>query len=70
MELSLEESGQLAQTPSNQLMTSSVAEIKTNLYRLPQPAAIDIKFLSENPYLAQQQSLDSHEQTQVIDNGN
>ncbi|KAF0502369.1 hypothetical protein F8M41_019819 [Gigaspora margarita] len=70
MELSLKESRQLAQIPSNQSMTSLVAEIKTDLYRLLQPVAIDIKFLPENLYLAQQQSANSHEQTQVIDDDN
>ncbi|CAG8834652.1 1556_t:CDS:2, partial [Gigaspora margarita] len=65
--LSLEESGQLAQIPSNQSITSLVAKIKTNLLRLPQLAVIDIKFSSRNPYLAQQQSANFHEQTQVID---
>ncbi|CAG8729154.1 25370_t:CDS:2, partial [Gigaspora margarita] len=67
MELLFEESGQLAQILSNQLIILSVAKIKTDLYSLPQPAAIYIKFLSENPYLAQQQFVDSHKWTQVID---
>ncbi|KAF0360783.1 hypothetical protein F8M41_014279 [Gigaspora margarita] len=70
MELSLEESVQLAQTSSNQLMTSSVAKIKTDLHRLSQPSAINIKFLSKNPYLIQQQFADSYEWTQVMDDGN
>ncbi|CAG8773481.1 12027_t:CDS:2, partial [Gigaspora margarita] len=54
--------------PSNQSMTSSVAEIKTDLHQLLQSAVIDIKFSPKNPYLVQQQSVDSHEWTQVIDN--
>ncbi|CAG8845981.1 41780_t:CDS:2, partial [Gigaspora margarita] len=67
MELLLEKSGQVVLTLSNQSMISLVAEIKTDLYRLSQPIAIDIKFLPENPYLAQQQSIVSYKQTQVID---
>ncbi|KAF0496176.1 hypothetical protein F8M41_021042 [Gigaspora margarita] len=53
IELSLKESGQLAQTLSNQLIILSVTKIKTDLHRLLQPAVIDIKFSPRNPYLAQ-----------------
>ncbi|CAG8804651.1 33819_t:CDS:2 [Gigaspora margarita] len=67
IELSLKESEQLAQTLSNQSMISLVAKIKTDLYKLLQPVAIDIKFSPENLYLVQQQSANFHEWTQVID---
>ncbi|CAG8848768.1 598_t:CDS:2, partial [Gigaspora margarita] len=66
IEILFEKSGQLAQISLNQLIISSVAKIKTDLYSLPQLAAIDIKFSPENSYLAQQQFVDFHEQTQVI----
>ncbi|CAG8792149.1 44792_t:CDS:2, partial [Gigaspora margarita] len=70
MELLLEKSKQLAQIPSNQSMILSVAKIKTDLYRLPQLAVIDIKFSLGNSYLVQQQFANSYECTQVADDNN
>ncbi|KAF0419045.1 hypothetical protein F8M41_007209 [Gigaspora margarita] len=60
----------LPAAPSNQSIILLVAEIKTDLHSLPQPTVINIKFLSENSYLVQQHSVDSHEWTQVIDDSN
>ncbi|CAG8444267.1 hypothetical protein C2G38_2177879 [Gigaspora rosea] len=62
----LEKSGHSALTLTNQLITSLDATTKTVLYTFPQPQAIGIKFSSDNPYLAQQQTQNSHVDTQLI----
>ncbi|RIB23068.1 hypothetical protein C2G38_2172332 [Gigaspora rosea] len=74
----LEKSGHPALTPTNQQITSSdagtmifcdsqkTAEFLLNLHTFPQPQTISIKFSSDNPYLAQQQTQNSHVDTQLI----
>ncbi|RIB20152.1 hypothetical protein C2G38_2180070 [Gigaspora rosea] len=62
----LEKSGHSALTLTNQLITSLDTTIKTDLHTFPQPQAIGIKFSSDNPYLVQQQTQNSHVDTQLI----